>query len=309
MPSEITQFITPDGLVYNFRAHDKIVLDEEGLGMPPVEYITQASPYQHGEVLIDYRVKPRTIQFTHARASCDRQDYWDDRDTFLNIFRPNRLAFGQGLIAGTFRKIRQDGSKRDLKVVLTNGLKFRDSDAGSHNTTLIQESLQFTAYDPFVYDPNIVTKTWAISSTTESMVFPWSSSTTPIVFGTGIFRSSISFTYAGNWPTNPMLRLTGPISGPKIKNTSLGLSMFIRYNVSIGDYIDIDFDGKTIVNSSGVNLIGFLTDDSEDDFQQFHIAPDPEIPSGYNTIYIEGQNALIGTTAACMTYYNRYIGF
>jgi hypothetical protein len=309
MAQEVDQFITPDGKTYNFHSHDKASIEMEGLGMPPIEYITQTSPYEHGEVLLDYRLKPRIVQFTHFRSSCSRQGYWDNRSTFIDLFRPNRIAFGSSFTPGVFRKILPTGKKRDLNVVLADGFKFKDSSSKQWDRNLIQETLQFVAHDPIIYDPDIVTKIWTIASTTESLIFPITSASWPLIFGTGIFGVAITFTYAGNWPSYPVIRLTGPMSEIRIINTSFPITVQIGYSISEGDWIDIDFYKKTITNSLGTDLIGLLSEDSEDDFQAFHIGYDPEIVGGSNTIYLYGSNALVGTTSACLTYYNRYVGF
>lgn len=59
----ITQLLIPDGGT-NYRVWDltSILVAEKGLSLPPLNYLTQRGPYQHGDTVVGMRVEPRTIQ-------------------------------------------------------------------------------------------------------------------------------------------------------------------------------------------------------------------------------------------------------
>ena len=53
-------YITPDGVEY-MLSPPVWVLQEDGFGMPPIEYVTQRGPLQHGETVKNLFLRPRTI--------------------------------------------------------------------------------------------------------------------------------------------------------------------------------------------------------------------------------------------------------
>src|SRR3990172_10515412 len=118
--TEFTEYIAPNGSIYQFDTMDRFLMSEEGLGMPAIQYITQKGPYQHGSSLIAYRLQERTIQLILREDSCDRTAYWASRAALLDSIRPNRYV-GYNFDAGVLRKKFQDGKIRDIKVVIEQG--------------------------------------------------------------------------------------------------------------------------------------------------------------------------------------------
>jgi hypothetical protein len=97
------------------------------------------------------------------------------------------------------------------------------------------------------------------------------------------------------------------LSGPIIENTSTGDKLQFVYDVPTGAtlIVGLQYGNKYVVDGSGNNLIGTLSEDS--DLATFHIAPDPEVAGGVNVISVTGIYAT-GATAVALTYYTRYIG-
>lgn len=309
---EFDTYIAPDNETYKFRdGIEKFVISgTNGLGLPRINYITQRGPFQHGETILDFRLEPRVLTLLHRRNGCSRQEYWDHRSALLNVLRPNRqptLSFQ----TGTLRKILPDGSRRDLSVLVSDGVKF-DDNASRWDEFSIMDGIQFIAFDPTIFSPTLISISFGVA-TAEELVFPFafqpSDLTRPmLIFSGDALQGSQSVEYTGTWLTYPTITITGPITNPIIRNTTTDEKIEITYTVSAGEVVTITltYGNKTIVNNSGTNLVGLVTTDS--DLATFHIAPDPEATDGINIITAEGTNAIAGTTLIAISYFTRYIG-
>lgn len=312
---EFTEYITPDNLTYRFDTRtDKFLISESGLGMPPIEYITQRGPYQHGHTIIDYRLGPRVIQMLHRRNGCSRIEYWNNRADLLNFLRPNRQTLGT-FYNGTLRKVLPDGSKRDIDVMIEQGPVFEPRDPNRWDEWGFTETLRFIASDPTFYDPTAICTTWGLS-TSDNWVLPWVFGSavsggityTGLLFGSLIINNDVTITYTGTWMTYPSISITGPIEGADITNTTTGEHIKLDYFIPSGITVTISlqYGNKTVVDNNGQNLIGSVTADS--DLATFHIAADPEAAGGVNVINATGVGAQVGTTEIALSYYTRYIG-
>lgn len=309
MQMDFTKYISPDGLEYNFDDGLRWLMSEEGYGMPEIDYITQKGPFQHGETVIDYRLKPRIIQLQLRQDSCDRWTYWEERALLIDMLRPNRNLYGQRN-PGTLRKELPDGSQFDLKVVLEQGPVFQGRDIKRWDEWGYTETIRFIAHDPVFYNPVLQTVTYVLA-TQNHLIFPFvfiPNPGTDLVFATDVLYGTTSIPYPGTWMSFPTIQLTGPLNGPDIQNLSTGERIKMNYNIAPGEQVTItlDYGNKQVYNSVGTNLIGTISTDS--DFATFHIAPDPEVPNGTNVVSVLGGGAIVGTTVICFNYYERYIG-
>lgn len=314
---EFSHYITPDGNIYRFDTHDKFLMTFTGLGMPPIEYITQRGPFQHGETAIDYRLMPRVIQLTHRRNANCRNDYWNARSDLINFLRPNRQAFGE-FSPGQLRKILPDGSIRDIDVMIEQGPIFTPRDTSRWDEFGFMESLRFIAFDPTFYDPTQVTATWSLSTSDQlvfntvggaldTLVFRLDGVGDGLLFGTDIIDNDLTVNYTGTWLSLPTVEIDGPISGFIITNVTTGEFIRLNYVVPAGRTVTItlDYGNKTVEDDLGTNLIGTVSSDS--DLSTFHIAPDPEATDGTNVFSVLG-GGTDGNTEVRLLYYTRYIG-
>lgn len=297
--SVITQFITADGQTYLLDSpmlKNRVVLQEEAYGMPEIEYVTQRGPFQHGETLVDYFLKPRVIQLLVRHKYCSEQGYWDGRANILDILRPNRGLIRGGIrpissigpisltwapvprSSGILRKIFPNGQKRDLDVHIESGPGFAPHRSG-WDEYAYEEALRFVAHNPVWYDP--VQKSIVLSPMAEELVFP---ATFSIVFGsTSSSHGYIS--YAGTWEEYPRIVIYGPITNPTVTNETTGEKISFVFTVNPGDSIDINlsYSVKSATLRGGtINMLPYITTDS--DLTTFHIHP------GYNNhILVSGE--------------------
>lgn len=295
--SELDMFITGDGVKYMLSSPpDRVVLSEEGTGMPPIQYVTQRGPYQNGETLRDMFLQPRIVQLIVRHSYCDRQKYWDGRAALLDILRPNRA--GGNPETGVLRKVLPNGTKRDLCCVIQQGPNFAPRQVGVGGGNVwdewsYTETLRFEAFNPVYFDPTAQIVALALA---DIGTFPM---TFPVTF-VGFSLSTV-IVYAGTWDEYPTITIDGPLSQVVITNVTTGEHIGINYALPDGRSIIIGLGPglKTVALDDGTQLIGAVTSDS--DLATFHFTP------GNNTITVTGSDT--GTaTRIVFSYFNRYIG-
>lgn len=312
---EFDEYITPDGLVYNFHnGVDMFLMSFEGHGMPPIDYITQQGPLQHGETVIDYRLQKRVLQYVIRKNGNCRWDYWDNRANLLNMLRPNRQT-PTTIAPGHLRK-RVGTMQRQIDVFIESGPIFAPRSTDDYDEFGITEALRFVASDPTFYDPTLVTMGWALTEQNH-LVFPVTlipysgypvDTGQDMIFGTNMIGEDSTVLYVGTWLSYPTITIVGPVAGPIIQNLTTGKKIQLLYSVSGGETVTISlpYGDKHVENQAGVNLTGTVSDDS--DLAEFAIEPDPVTPGGLNTIRVIGGNAIIGTTIISLDFLTRFIG-
>lgn len=288
-------FISADGVEhYLDPVKDGAIISAEGEGMPPVEYITQRGPFQHGETMLDYFLKPRTLQYIIRRNKKSRSDYWDARTSLIDMLRPN-LAGPGSLTQGKLRRYLANGDVRQIDCAIAEGPAFVARASSGWDEWSYQEALRFTAFNPVWYDPTSHSQILVGAAATQ-LVFPI---TFPIEFSAYSLGATVS--YAGTWLDYPLITVTGPISGLVINNTTTGVAIGLSYDIPAGVQVvfNLAYGFKTVTDNAGHNLIGYVTPDS--DLASFALWP------GDNVVGISG----IGTdanTSIQFQWTDRYIG-
>lgn len=300
---EFTTYTAADGSVYQLHVPAAIgrwVISDSGYGLPPIEYITERAPAQHGETMVNYFLRPRIIQLLIRQQFCNREDYWSGRAALLDAIRPNRQLTPNGTMPGVLTKTLPTGDQRSLAVFITEGPRFEPRQVGQWDEFAFQEVLRFVAYDPVAYDPDSTSTVFAASQ--EELIFPI---TFPIIFSS--FELSTTLVYTGTWLELPIITITGPGTSFSITNDTTGEVLAIVSSLGVGETIIIDLrDGYKTVTQGGVNIIGRVTPESA--LATWHLAPDPEAPGGNNLIVVAATGA-DSDTAVEITWFNRYIGF
>ena len=290
-------YVRPDGVQYRLHAPpSRVVMSEEGFGMPPLNYITDRAPFQHGDSVRTFVLETRPMQVVVLYQFCSRSEYWNGRSELIDTLRPNRITDLDN--PGKLLYYLGNGSKRQLDVFLEGGPVFPPRDDSAWREWSFTEALRFVAHDPIWYNP-----------TQKSMAFTGATNATfPIEFPVAFtaFQMTAAVPYLGNWLEYPSFEITGPIEGLHIHNHTTDESITLGYNLPAGYSITISLHGrKTITQSDGQNLIGYLTPESS--LTEWALVPDPIAPGGVNTLHIYGSGTT-GATAATMRWYDRYLG-
>lgn len=295
------QFIKSDGTVYNLHSPPtRAVLNMTGWGKPSQAFHTTAGPFQHGETPVSFRLTPRTIGLTLSHKYLSRSELYNGRSELLSQMGINNSSPNDPL-PGVLRWhyiVNGVYTRRDLDVFTVRGLGYAPLDGWRQQD--VQEDLEFTAFNPIIYDPTVRTAT--INSFTSGLIFPV---IFPFVLGASYGTTNI--TYAGTWEEYPTITVTGPASGIYIENTTTGKKLRLDYMVSLGETVTfvLTYDHKSVTSSTGADLSEFLSDDS--DLGEFALQYDPIVAGGINTIVVYTIGATAGTTFV-FTYYNRYYG-
>lgn len=261
--------------------------------MPPIEYVTQRGPFQHGQSVKDFFLQPRTIQVVIRKNGINRADFWNIRHALLDIMRPGR---GGGHAPGIYRKYLANGGIRELEVYASEGPGFPAHDPNSWDQWSVQDTIRFTAYDPVARDPRVQSIAFVSSGVVGAfpITFPWQIAS----FGSG----AQSINYDGTWLTYPTVVMNGPLTGPVLSNLTTQEKLQLNYTIPSGRTatIDLAYGRKTATLDDGTNLIGYVSTDS--DVASFHLEP------GVNTFQV----IATGTSAASsivVQYFKRFIGF
>lgn len=274
-------YISSNGDSYklNLTSDKRDVLSIEGTGLPPIEYISERGPFQHGETVKDYFLRPRIVQYIIRQNFCSREDAYAGRTSLLNAIRPNK----PGGPVGTLRHILPNGEHRDLAVVPLEGPRFEPQRSGRWDEWSIQETLRFLAHNPIFYNPTQKTETFGPCGT---VGFPY---TFPFPFGSAcelVFPITFPITFEGfdvsdlldndgNWEDYPTILVYGPASGIRITNVTTDEELFLNASLVVpaGDYLRINlaYDSKVVELGSGTNVIQYLS--SESDLATWHLEP------------------------------------
>lgn len=285
-------YITPDGIEY-MLSEPVWVLQEDGLGMPPMEYVTQRGPFQDGETVKAVFLRPRTIQLVVRRNGCSRAEYWNLRNQLLDILRPRGLR----VTPGTLRKYLANGGVREFAVFPSEGPGFPSHPSTSWDQWSIQDTVRFTCYDPVARDPTQQTKLF-VSSGGTSGTFPI---TFPLSIASFSSAGATPIKNVGTWDSFPVIVINGPATGPQVTNVTTGEKIVLSYVVPSGHSVTIDlaFGDKTVKLDDGTNLIGFVTPDS--DLGTFHLQP------GDNNVQVFATGTSV-VTSIVVNWFTRYIG-
>ena len=271
------------------------LLGIDGTGEAPVHRIEERGPQQHGATDRDFRLDPREVQLALWVQGDSLADLETKRKALIDALRPTSAA-------------------KALRFTLDNGAVYQidGHSAGSMTMPLaggdgfaLRTGVTFRAADPTFYDPTGDTVSLAVGGGADAFVVPMP---VPHYVGASTLDANTAIAYAGTWRAYPVIRITGPISGPVITNVSTGEDLaFTGVTIVAGNWytIDLRYGYKTVTNSSGANKIAELSNAS--DLATWHLADDSEVTGGVNSITVTG-TAGAAATRVDIIYNARYVG-
>ena len=292
---EFDEILDPFGTVFRLGENrTRFLLREVGTGLPPIDYITQAGPFQHGASVVDFFARPRIITQRYRWPARHRGDWWALRTAMVDAVRPNRQLSGAARAAAlTLRKYPPDGSRWDLRVMPDRSPNFGQREGFGWDEWALDEVLRFIAHDPIYFDPDL---TVVRSSAAEDQL-EFGGAALGVVGGVDFEPGEriwfgggrqVAFTYAGTWLSWPTIEINGPVTNPHVALDAPGAGLSLAYTVAVGEIVTIETEpGKRSVSSPiGGNLIPVVGEGSA--LTSMFIAPAPLAVAGVNTIRLSG---------------------
>lgn len=299
---EFTKLITPDGAIFDFiKATNRYAFADQGYGLPAINWFTQSGPFQHGSTVRGYTYGNRIIQHTFVDSEAENQDeYWEARSVLLDFLRQNRQNPGS-FDPFVLRKIRIDGSIRDICVFVDQGPVLAQPGIDQWDNYTIKDPIRFVAFNPFYFNPISITENMVFGAVT-GLVFPISA---PISFG-GSGAETDTITYLGTVFTNPTIQIKGPARNPDIRNLTTDQIIRFTYSIAAGETVVITTGiGNFSLTSSVAGDISGTIDIETDPL--FNLVPHPTAPNGVNSLSIS-MGAATAASEVAFTYFTRYIG-
>jgi hypothetical protein len=301
--AEYVYYLTPDGQQYALFGRQRVLLRWENFGMPNIDYITEQGPFQHGETVRDFRLRPRFVTLELYESGCVREDWYCYEGRMINALRPNRHSqrYPGGLLL-----VLRDGTQRTIPAFINRGPDGSWDGTGTRPGSDLQETMQFYCPDP-VWEDHVDYSVEAALGVSDSCL---GSLCLPACIGSSIINEDFDIAYGGTWEGDKLsIAIVGPIANPTITNNTTGRQIRLSYEVSNGETVTIAVlpNRATVLNNSEQNLIG--TVDNLSDLHNFNLAAEGDLTAdGVNQINISGANGVQNISSIQVTYRTRFIG-
>jgi hypothetical protein len=267
-------------------------IEEDGVGLPPVQRLIERGPLQHGDTDVGFRLQPRIISLVLvADGDDDITQYWQVRRGLQRMLRPSSVPL-------SLRYTLPTSEVRQIDVVFAAGLGWGSAD---RSVLKHRAAFQLRAADPTWYDPTPVVATFGLVGSGEWEI-PWE-----IPWNIAAVISTEFVANPGDWEANPIVAITGPIVDPVIRNTTTDEKLdFTGRTLALGESITVDtrYGFKTVKDQDGVSRLEWLSEDS--DLATFRIAADPDAVNGINVLQISGDQ-FAQTTSITVVFLPRYV--
>jgi len=203
------------------------------IGAPPKRTIATRGVFQNGQSFYGFRYSKRILSlvFFADAASLALADAM--RDDIYELWRGSE---GQTV---TLKVTRDDGAVRLIDGEVVNVIDFPDA-VGDRYGASQRFTVQLECHNPFWRGQSLVVKNITVNGTS-------------------------TLTYDGQYPTEPIINIVGPITNPVLTQVFTGKKLdFTGTTIAAGDNYQIDtrYGYKTVLDGSFVNRIANLTSDS-----------------------------------------------
>ena len=203
------------------------------IGTPPKRTIATRGVFQNGQSFYGFRYSKRILSlvFFADAASLALADAMRD-----DIYELWRGIEGETV---TLKVVRDDGSVRLIDGEVVNVIDFPDA-VGDRYGASQRFAVQLECHNPFWRGQSLVVKNITVNGTS-------------------------TLTYDGQYPTEPIVNIIGPIADPVLTQVVTGKKLdFTGTTIAAGDNYQIDtrYGYKTVLDSTLTNRVANLTSDS-----------------------------------------------
>jgi Phage tail protein len=178
-----------------------------------------------------------------------------DQAEFLTLVDRLARAFwtrrGERPAPGTLTVRRPDGTRRQIRVLVTDGADQADDDRGKSGLTWTTYTITFTALDPFWEDAQPQRLEFGGPPPEGTGVPPMP----PVTLAPGALIGAVTVTNSGDADAYPVWTVTGPGAAPTLANTTTGKSFGMAVPLAAGETVTIDTRPtmQSAVDSAGRN--------------------------------------------------------
>ncbi len=226
---------SPAGGTVNADVYRIMRMDGVG-GLPDIRDSREINPSRHGEtslssyfsgrpIVLDGRIEAGNLPKLRAMEYALRSAFSSLEDDWLYFH-----AWG-------------DSSLSTRIKCRTTGFSIAESQDNKH----YRRNFQITMRAPHPFFTSV-------ASISDEEVFLQTTAGTP---------NPITLTNNGNFQAYPVIRITGPVTNPVIKNLTNNLQMTFTGAIATGTYVDVDVKNRTIIDSTGANRFALLNVSSD----------------------------------------------
>jgi len=223
----------------------------EGFDSPALREVRENRPGMHGQ--IDYaNLLGERLLALNGKILADSVSERDNRrQPLINAFK----------VDGEYDWLKFQVSGDIAKQIYCKVFDLKIIDEYESHPFFRDFTINLLAVDPRIYSQEELTKTVYIPSAEGGRIYPKSY---PKTYGTIQVGGKIVCTNDGNFSVLPIIKMFGPLSNPKIRNNNDDAKeILVNMEVADGDYLEIDFEEKTIMLNGTTSRYNYLDNDSK----------------------------------------------
>jgi hypothetical protein len=238
--------VTIGDLTFNQANGNYWISDIAGLEMPPVRVVDYNLAGEHFGLFVSALYGKRAFSLQGWVTGSDVSDFITKRDALQNALN---IISGEIAINFTLANSRQ---------VTINAIPTKlDFMPDPGVLTAAKFNIGFSASFPFLVSTSENSASTGLAISGGGTVPP---PEMPMAL-TGNSGGSISGYNYGNGIYYPTARIYGPVTNPSIRNDTLNKELRLTATLISGQYLDVDFKRKTIIDQNGSNKYSIKTGD------------------------------------------------
>lgn len=226
----------------------------DGFGLPDVRATDTPRPRDHGEFYgLDY-LPGRTITLQITILGTSPSDTVAKLDALMDVWSPDTFPTD----TASFLPLRFQFPGQSPRLFRGRPRRAQ-ADTSRIVGNRVPVTLEYKTADPRQYAEVTTSQSIGLFVASGGRTYP---RVYPLSFGGGA-SALLTLTNSGNFPSRPTAHIDGPVTNPKIENIDLG--KFLKFSISLAstDYLDIDFDARTVVLNGTASRYGTITSDSQ----------------------------------------------